>query len=135
MKEGNKIEPEIKTEPTSPDINEPVQELIGPDPNKNYSFKKLASFLLVIVVILLAAAGIFLVTQQKIGKPKTTPMVTPSPTPTATAELSETDTSTTALETQGVSDEITEIEKDLKATSLADIDKELADIETELSLP
>lgn len=129
------MEPEIKTEPSSQAVSEPVQELIVPNFNKNHSFKKLVILLLVILVVFLLAASVFFVTQQRPGKPKSTPLATPTPTSAVSELPEEIDSATATLEVQSVSDEVTDIENDLNDTSLTDIDKELTDIETELSLP
>ena len=50
-----------------------------------------------------------------------------------TALPTEEDTQTAALEQQSDSDEINDIEADIQATDLSNLDKELADIEAEIA--
>ena len=130
----------IQAQPSAPvqPATQPVKEIIGPDLNKPKPFKNLSLILAAIgVVVVIAAVGYFLVV--KLGKTETQKPVTPSSTPTPTVvsklPIGEGDASTVALEEQGNSDEIADIEADLNSTDLAEIDQELADIESELSLP
>ncbi|MCJ7804214.1 hypothetical protein MUP35_00565 [Patescibacteria group bacterium] len=52
-----------------------------------------------------------------------------------TAPQTEEDAQTAALQQQSDSDEISQIEADIQATDLSNIDKELADIEVEIANP
>lgn len=108
----------------------PAEEITGPDLNKPKSFKKLGVILAAVgLVFVIITVGCFLVVKQK-SKPIETGMPTPTPTPASTS-----DTFTAVLEDQSTSDEIVDIEADLNSTDLAEIDRELTDIESELSLP
>lgn len=115
--------------PTQP---EPVvtQEKAAPEVGKRISFEKFWFIPVILALIAIMVVGILWVTNQGLLVPK------PSPSPVPTASPSaEVDEETTALEEQGTSDEISEIEADLNATNLSDIDKELTDIENELTSP
>lgn len=76
--------------------------------------KKENSFLILLIVafLMISLVGIYL------GKKQTTKTI---------------DTHTKKLEIQQQSDEISSIEEDLKATDLSELDKELKNIEAELS--
>lgn len=131
------MESKNKQKTTQP-APEPVRELISLDSNKPKSFKKMGTILAAIsLAVVIIAVGYFLVV--RLGKTKPPRSVTPSPVPTPTIvsklPITEADTATAALEEQSDSDEIADIEKDLNSTSLKDIDKELTDIESELSSP
>ena len=67
--------------------------------------------------------------QNQVIQPPVETMIQPTPT------LVPGDTATVNLETQSGSDEVTAIENDIKATDLSSVDKELADIEGEISTP
>lgn len=99
-----------------------------------YFFIGLAIILLYLITVL------WLFNQKEINKQHTAQQATASLTiqPTATPELMTTptpiitDEQTLKLENQGSSDEAEEIEKDLKATDLTNLDKEVITIEQEL---
>jgi len=67
--------------------------------------------------------------QNQVIQPPVETMIQPTPT------LVPGDTATVNLETQSGSDEVAAIENDIKATDLSSVDKELADIEGEISTP
>lgn len=127
------IPPPKVTQPPPPiTAVQPVQE---GSPNKPKTFLYLLVVLVVIVTII--SLGIILFNFSKPSEPKisqvtpTPAAVTSQPTITVTAE----DQTTQNLSTQGTSDEIADIEKDLNNTDLTNIDKEVNDINSELSQP
>lgn len=85
-------------------------------------------FIALAIVALLIVGGLWFTNQGLLTKP--TPSPTPIPSPSSSV-----DETTSNLEKQGTSDELAEIEKDLEATDLSNLDKGLTDIENELSLP
>lgn len=85
---------------------------------------------LILVILAILGVGIFWVYKQKLAVPKVIPTPAPTTIPTPVVEV---DTTTAALEQQGTSDEISAIEADLEATDFTEIDKELEDIEAELT--
>ncbi len=87
---------------------------------------------LIFGVLIILSLGILVYGYQKLSQEKPASIPTPMPTPTP---IEETDEQTSALENQGTSDEITDIEDDLEATNLSDLDQELEDIDSELSSP
>ena len=97
-------------------------------------FKKYGLVLIILDVILVLGLVVmgasYIRMSQERALPSPTPMPTSLPTPSE-----ETDAQTSALEEQGTSDEVEDIEADLEATELSDIDKELEDIESELTSP
>jgi len=104
---------------------------------KNFFEKFWYLFVIIAIVLIGVVSTLWIINQKslKLSKEKTTPPVvqqevTPQPTPTLI-----TDEATTNLETQSDSDEVGAIENDIKATDLSNIDKELADIEGEISTP
>jgi len=99
-----------------------------PEAGKGFSFDKLWFIPVIIALVAVIVVGALWVTNKGLLVPKPSP----TPTPTPAAEIDE---ETAALEEQGTSDEISEIEADINATELSDIDKELTDIEDELSSP
>ncbi len=84
----------------------------------------------VLGVVLVTSAGVIVYGYPKLSQqaPAVTPMPIATPTP-----AEEVDQQTAALKTQGTSDEIDDIEADLGATDLSEIDKELEEIESELT--
>lgn len=84
-----------------------------------------------LAALLISGVGVFWIFNQRLMVPS---KVTPAPISFPSLQV-EVDTMTSALEQQDTSDEITAIEADLEATDLSEIDKELADIEEELSSP
>jgi len=104
---------------------------------KNFFEKFWYLFVIIALVLTGVVSTLWIINQKslKLSKEKTTPpivqqVVIPQPTPTII-----TDEATTNLETQSDSDEVGAIENDIKATDLSNIDKELVDIEGEISTP
>ncbi|MCX6725829.1 MAG: hypothetical protein NT052_00730 [Candidatus Shapirobacteria bacterium] len=104
-------------------------------------FEKYWYFFIGLAIILLCLiVALWLFNQKEINKQYTAQQAAASLTiqPTATPELIITptpvitDEQTLKLENQGSSDETEEIEKDLKATDLTNLDKEVITIEQEL---
>lgn len=95
-----------------------------PETGKGFSFDKLWFIPVILALGAVIVVGALWVTNKGLLAPK------PSPTPVAGV-----DEDTAALEEQGGSDEISTIEADLNATNLSNIDKELTDIDSELSSP
>ena len=135
------MEPKNQTTPVQPPTTqppvEPVKEIIGADLNKSKSTSKLGLILagVGLVVVISALCYFFVVRQGTKLTKSVTPTATPTPTVVSKLPIGESDASTVALEEQGVSDEIVDIETDLNSTDLTEIDKELTDIESELSPP
>jgi len=106
--------------------------------NKSNFFEKFWYLFVIIAIVLIGAVSTLWITNQnslKLSKEKTTPPIVqqeviPQPTP-----IIITDEATTNLEAQNDSDEVDAIENDIKATNLSNIDKELVDIEGEISTP
>ena len=104
---------------------------------KTNFFEKFWYIFVIVALILVAVVATLWSNNQKILKNQQNQVIQPSaetmiqPTPT----LVPGDTATVNLETQSDSDEISSIENDAKATDLTDLDKELADIEGEISTP
>ncbi|HUV42962.1 MAG TPA: hypothetical protein VMY36_03640 [Patescibacteria group bacterium] len=124
------MEPEEITqpvqEPTVPP--EPVEVQEKPGLIKRFWFIPL-TFILLFILLMVG----YLFTNQNLDIFnldffKKTPQVSPTPSPATESE-------TASLEKQGTSDEISEIEADLSKTDLSDLDKELTDIEEELTSP
>jgi hypothetical protein len=124
---------EIQPSPTTIPATEkpsptPIAEIPypPPKPEKKPSFFERFWYLFVIaaIICLLLVGVLWKLTQSQVK----TPPVTPTPTPTEAV-----DQSTQALESQGTSDDLGDIEADLNATDFTDLDKELSDIENELS--
>lgn len=118
------MEPEEKTEMTPTPPEPMVTEEKKDNLLERFWF---VPFILAIVAVIIV--GALWMINKDLFAPKLTP--TPSPSPTA-AEI---DSQTSALGEQETSDEIEAIETDLEATDLSNIDKELTDIENELSAP
>ena len=115
--------PEIEKAPPVPLAEAPYPP---PKPEKKPNFFERFWYVFVVAAIIcLLLVGVLWKLVK--GQAKTTP-VTPTPTP-----IEEVDQSTQELESQGTSDEIGDIEADLEATDLTELDKELSDIENELS--
>jgi uncharacterized protein HemX len=81
-------------------------------------------FVILAILCLIGIGGLWFLNQRKLSQ---TPSL-PTPTPTETV-----DQTTQELKEQGKSDEIDEIEADLKSTNLTNLDQELEDIEKELT--
>ena len=100
---------------------------------KNF-LEKFWYIFIIIALVLVAMVGILWFNNQKSLKTaqqnKPTGEIIIQPTPTISI-----DTETANLETQGNSDETVAIENDIKATDFTNLDKELADIEGEISTP
>lgn len=107
---------------------ETTQAPVAPEESKPNFFQRFWFVFVILAVVLILLVGILWITNQRLMVPK----APPTPTPTPVVEI---DTTTAALEQQGTSDEITAIEADLETTDLSDIDKELTDIEAELTSP
>lgn len=122
--EGNLVVEEVAQEPAQ------VEKVIGEE--KQGVFKKFW-YVFAILGVIVALCLMFLVYGYlKLGQQKPASTPTPIPTPTATEEIDE---QTSALGEQGTSDETEDIEADLEATDLSEIDQELEDIDSELSSP
>ena len=124
------MEPEEITQPVQePTVSpEPMEVQEKPGLIKRFWFLPLA-FILLFILLMVG----YLFTNQNLeifnlDLFKKTPQVTPPPSPATESE-------TASLEEQGTSDEMTEIEADLRKTDLTDLDKELTDIEEELTSP
>ncbi len=104
---------------------------------KTNFFEKFWYIFVIIALILVAVVSTLWFNNQKSLKNQQNQVIQPpvetmiQPTPT----LVPGDTATVNLETQSGSDEISAIENDIKATDLSSVDKELADIEGEISTP
>lgn len=129
-----KLEPtQPETKPTKPAAKIPVEippakesPYPRPEPESKPSFLDRFWFAFVIIALVcLIGIGALWFLNKRQAIPGT---VAPTPTPSE-----EVDEGTKKLEEQGTSDEITDIETDLNATDLTEIDKELTDIENELS--
>jgi hypothetical protein len=88
--------------------------------------KQTGSLIGIIIIILIIVIGGFYFWGQKLDEV--------SIEPTAEEILAEEDVLSEALETQGTSDELTDIEADLESTNLDDLDAELSDIDLELTI-
>ncbi len=124
------MEPEEITQPVQePTVSpEPMEVQEKPGLIKRFWFLPLA-FILLFILLMVG----YLFTNQNLeifnlDLFKKTPQVTPTSSPATESE-------TASLEEQGTSDETTEIEADLRKTDLTDLDKELTDIEEELTSP
>lgn len=118
---------EAPIQPTKFVKSEPVVTQ-APEAGKGFGFDKLWFIPVILALVVVIVVGALWVTNKGLLIPQPSP--TPTPTPAA-----EVDEGTAALEEQGTSDEVSEIEADLNATDLSDIDKELTDIENELTSP
>jgi len=104
---------------------------------KTNFFEKFWYIFVIIALILVAVVTTLWFNNQKSLKNQQNQVIQPpvetmiQPTPT----LVPSDTATVNLETQSDSDEISNIENDIKATDLTDLNKEMATIEAELSNP
>ena len=103
---------------------------------KNF-LEKFWYLFVILAIILVGVVGGFRFFNQKTLQesssqiaPGTEEMITEE-----TAPPTEEDTQTAALQQQSDSDEINDIEADLQATDLSNLDKELADIEAEIASP
>jgi len=123
---------EEKIETPTPTQPEPVmpEERVVSEPGREFNLGKLWFVPVMLALVALIVVGSLWVMNKGLIIPKPSPSPTPTPSPSA-----EIDEDTTALEEQGTSDEISDIEADLNATDLSDIDKELTDIDSELSSP
>lgn len=109
---------------------EPVQKEVVPEESKPSLLQRFWIVFVILAVIMVLIIGFLWASNQGLIPFKRTVVPTPTPTP-----LVETDSMTTALEQQETSDEISAIEKDLQVTDFSNLDKELTDIESELSAP
>lgn len=125
--------PEKKPKP----VQEKVQERIDLEEKEKPSF--LTRFrpllftlgLFIIVTVLILMLSVLKMANQKFKMSKTFPTPTSLPQPIQPEE----DRLIFELEQQGTSDEITAIEADLETTDFTGLDKELEEIETELTTP
>lgn len=119
----------------SPEVELPQKKVVvGSD--KPSFFKKYGLIIVTLDVILVLGLVVMGVSYWRISQTRSLPSPTPTPTSLPTPTPSEeTDAQTSTLEEQGTSDEIEDIEADLEATDLSEIDKELEDIESELTSP
>ena len=128
--ESRPTKPEVKLEPPAAKIPvkiPPAKEspYPRPEPESKPGFLNRFWFLFVIAALIcLVGIGVLWFLNKRQATPTT---VAPTPTP-----AEEVDEATRQLEQQGTSDEIDEIEADLNATDLTEIDKELTDIDNEL---
>ncbi|MEK7652547.1 MAG: hypothetical protein AAB334_01200 [Patescibacteria group bacterium] len=81
----------------------------------------------IIIILVLIIGGLYFWGKQIVEK-ETQASITPEQI------LSETDTALDSLKTQGSSNKVSDIEMDLNATGLNNLDKELQNIDTELGL-
>ena len=105
----------------TPVADGPVPEIEAPQTNSTGAI--IGS---IIIIIILIIGGLYLWGKQIVEK-ETQVSITPEQI------LSETDPVLDSLKNQGVSDKITDIEADLNATDLNNLDKELQNINTELN--
>ena len=105
------------------------------EPKTNFFEKFWYLFVILAVVLVGVIFGLWISNKQAALRiSQITPPVeqlTPTPLP----EAAEIDQQTATLENQQASDEISPIEADIQATDLTGIDKELTDIEAEISPP
>jgi len=95
---------------------------------KNF-FEKFWYIFIVVALILMAVVTTLWFNNQKSLKNQAETMIEPAPTSMPG------DVATANLANQGDSDEVSDIENDINNTNLADLDKEMADIEVEISTP
>lgn len=105
----------------TPVTNEPVPEIEAPQTKSTGAI--IGS---IIIIIILIIGGLYLWGKQ-ITEKEAQSSITPEQI------LSETDPALDLLKTQGISDKITDIEADLNATDLNNLDKELQNIDVELN--
>jgi len=111
-----------------PTVSMPASEPVEtPEPKKSGLQQYWYLLVALVLVVFMSVGGLWFIKQ---GSFLPQPSPTPSPSPTT-----EGDQDIGALEEQGTSDEIDEIETDLESTDLSDLDKELTDIESELATP
>jgi uncharacterized protein HemX len=84
----------------------------------------------IIIVVIIIIGGLYFFFKQN----KTQEEIPVETTPTAEEIAAEPDNAIQALETQGTSDKITDIEADLGNTDLKNLDIEMGNIEAELNL-
>lgn len=93
-------------------------------------------FVILAFILISAVGGLWFYNQRAIQeKSDQAQMGVENFIPEETTPPTEEDAQTAALEQQSDSDEISQIEADIQATDLSDIDKELADIEVEIANP
>ena len=121
------VQPAIVPQETA--VVQAEEMLEGEKPNL---LKRFWYLFLILGVIIIFSLGILVYGYLKLSqeKPASTPVSVPTPTP-----IEEIDEQTSTLEGQGSSDELEDIEADLGATDLSEIDQELEDIDSELSSP
>ncbi len=93
-------------------------------------------FVSLAIILLAVVGGLWFYNQKTLEKnsSQTLPQTEEMMTEETTSQIEE-DAQTAALQQQSDSDEISQIEADIQATDLSNIDKELTDIETEISNP
>jgi uncharacterized protein YdgA (DUF945 family) len=104
---------------------------------KTNFFEKFWYLFVSLAIILLAVVGGLWFYNQKViqeNSNQTVPQMQEMTTEETEAPIEE-DSQTAALQQQSDSDEIGQIEADIQATDLSNIDKELADIEAEIETP
>ena len=103
---------------------------------KNFLEKFWYLFVILAIILISAVGSLWFYNQKTLQEssrqiaPGAEEMITEE-----TALPTEEDTQTAALEQQSDSDEINDIEADIQATDLSNLDKELADIEAEIASP
>jgi len=103
---------------------------------KTNFFEKFWYLFVVVAIILLAVVGGLWFYNQKAlqeNSSQSTPQIQEMITGETEAPIE--DAQIAALQQQSDSDEISQIETDIQATDLSNIDKELADIEAEIASP
>jgi len=86
-------------------------------------------FVILALVLVGVVAGLWFYNQKTLSRYNQTVV------PTQETMTSEEDTQTATLDSQSDSDEVAYIEADLQNTDLSNLDKEMADIENEISNP
>ena len=103
---------------------------------KNFLEKFWYLFVILAIILISAVGSLWFYNQKAIQeKSDQAKMGVSDFIPEETAPPTEEDTQTAALQQQSDSDEINDIEADLQATDLSNLDKELADIEAEIASP
>jgi hypothetical protein len=93
-------------------------------------------FVIVAIILLAVVGGLWFYNQKALQENSSqgTPQIQEMITGETEAPIEE-DAQIAALQQQSDSDEISQIETDIQATDLSNIDKELADIEAEIGTP
>jgi len=133
----------VSPPPVNPVPQESYQPPVPPpkvtQPPPTAAKPKTFLYLLVVLVVIVTIISLGIILFN-FSKPRESPVSQVSPTPAAvtsqpTITVTAEDQATQNLSTQGTSDEIADIEKDLNNTDLTNIDKEVDDINLELSQP